>query len=76
MSGRLQVDVSAGGNVILGTLPSGYRPVLSIGVNAHSVYRRAVVSPNGNVTLTTSTALTANTAITVSGVFISSEEAS
>ena len=71
LSGKAGVDVSSGGSLTLGTLPAGYRPTLQIGVDAHSLTRRATIGTGGAVTIQTSAAISNGATITVSGVFIS-----
>lgn len=68
--GNLATSLAAGGSIQLGTIPAGYRPVLNIGVNAHSTSRRAVVSTAGTVTLSSSAAIASGGGVTISGMYL------
>ena len=72
LSGTLDVSVSANGSTVLGTIPSGYRPIQAVGVDAYSITRRATVSTGGSVTLYSSSAIAEGASVTITGVYISS----
>ena len=72
LSGTLDVSVSANGSTVLGTIPTGYRPIRTVGVDASSVNRRATVNTSGSVTLYTSSAISSGASVTITGVYISS----